>query len=53
VRPNSPPEEPGLAEVLRRSKPWWIVPLVLLMGATAILVFTDLVPLRNLAYSVM
>lgn len=40
-------------EILRRSRPWWLVPIALLLVLAAILVFTDIVPLRNLAYSVM
>ncbi len=49
----SDPEEPGLAEILRRSQPWWMVPLVLMLTAAAVLVLTDVVPLRTLAYAVM
>ncbi len=47
------PDTPSLAEVLRRSRPWWILPLLILGLAAAVLVFTDLVPIADLAYSVM
>lgn len=47
------PEPLTPLEILRRSRPWWLLPIVLLLVLTAILVFTDIVPLRNLAYSVM
>ena len=47
------PDEPGLIEVLRRSRPWWMVPIVILLAAAVLLIATDIVPLRNLAYSVM
>lgn len=49
----SSPDEPGLIEVLRRSRPWWMVPIVILLAAAVLLIATDIVPLRNLAYSVM
>lgn len=47
------PDEPGLAEILRRSRPWWLLPMVVVLAAAAVLVLTDVVPLRTLAYAVM
>ena len=49
----SNPEEPGLVEILRRSRPWWVVPLAVMLSAAVILVLADVVPLRTLAYAVM
>ena len=47
------PEEPGIVEILRRSRPWWMLPVGLVLAVAAVLVLTDIVPLRTLAYAVM
>jgi uncharacterized membrane protein YqhA len=50
---TEPDRDPTVGELLRATKPWWLVPVVLLLVAALVLVFTDVVPLRDLAYAVM
>jgi hypothetical protein len=45
-------EEPDLKAVLRATRPWWIVPIIVLFGAALALVLTDVAPLRQFAYTV-
>jgi hypothetical protein len=39
-------------ELLRRTRPWWLIPLVLIFGLAIVLALGDIAPLRNLAYTV-
>jgi len=45
-----PSTTPG--ELLRATRPWWIVPILLILGAAVALALADGSPFRNLAYSV-
>jgi uncharacterized membrane protein YqhA len=42
----------GLKETMRATRPWWIVPIVILFVLALVLVFTDVAPLKNFAYTV-
>lgn len=50
---RDPSRGPSLGEMFKATKPWWLVPVVLLLVAALVLVMTDVVPLRDLAYAVM
>jgi hypothetical protein len=39
-------------EVLKATRPWWIVPIIVLFGLALVLVLTDVAPLRQFAYTV-
>ena len=39
-------------EVLKATRPWWIVPIVVLFVLALVLVLTDVAPLRQFAYTV-
>ena len=39
-------------EVLKATRPWWIVPILILFVLALVLVFTDVAPLKNFAYTV-
>jgi len=41
-----------LRATMRATRPWWIVPIVVLFILALVLVFTDVAPLRNFAYTV-
>lgn len=47
------PQRPGLGELLRQTRPWWVLPFVVLLILALVLVATDVVPLKDLAYAVM
>lgn len=47
------PERPGLLALLRETRPWWVLPFVVLLILALVLVATDVVPLKDLAYAVM
>jgi len=54
VTPTEPtPDSPGFLELLRQTRPWWVLPFVVLLVLALVLVATDVVPLRDLAYAVM
>ena len=36
--------------LLRRTRPWWILPILALLGFVLFLILTDFAPLKNLAY---
>ena len=42
----------GLKETMHATRPWWIVPIVIIFVLALILVFTDVAPLKNFAYTV-
>jgi hypothetical protein len=44
--------KPGLMAFLKATKPWWLIPVILLAGFVLVLLLTDFAPLRDLAYSV-
>jgi hypothetical protein len=50
---DTPPPRPTPTELLRATRPWWIVPIVLILLAGLYLAFADSAPLRSLTYSVM
>ncbi len=39
-------------EVLKATRPWWILPILILFVLALVLVFTDVAPLKNFAYTV-
>ena len=39
-------------EILKATRPWWIVPILVLFGLALLLVLTDVAPLRQFAYTV-
>ena len=39
-------------EILKATRPWWIVPILVLFGLALVLVLTDVAPLRQFAYTV-
>ncbi|MDG1137095.1 MAG: hypothetical protein P8N28_02445 [Phycisphaerales bacterium] len=39
-------------EVLKATRPWWILPFLILFGLALVLVLTDVAPLKNFAYTV-
>jgi len=41
-----------MRNLLRRTRPWWILPIVVLFVLALILAFGDIAPLRNFAYTV-
>jgi hypothetical protein len=45
-------DEPDFKSVLRATRPWWIVPILVLFGVALALVLTDIAPLRQFAYTV-
>jgi hypothetical protein len=47
------PQRPGFGALLRQTRPWWVLPFVLLLVLALVLVATDVVPLKDLAYAVM
>ena len=47
---SKPPS--GLKETMHATRPWWIVPIVIIFVLALILVFTDVAPLKNFAYTV-
>jgi hypothetical protein len=49
----SEPERPGFVAMLRQTRPWWVLPFVVLLVLALVLVATDVVPLKDLAYAVM
>jgi hypothetical protein len=48
-----PPPRPTPSQLLRATRPWWIVPIVLILLAGLALALADSAPLRSLTYSVM
>lgn len=42
----------GLKETMHATRPWWIVPIVIIFILALVLVFTDVAPLKNFAYTV-
>ncbi|MEC8424083.1 MAG: hypothetical protein VX000_09920 [Myxococcota bacterium] len=46
-------ESPSLLEMLRQTRPFWVLPFIVLLVVALVLVATDVVPLKNLAYAVM
>ena len=38
--------------ILKSTRPWWIVPILVLFGLALVLVLTDVAPLRQFAYTV-
>ncbi len=50
---TDPPPRPTPGELLRATRPWWIVPIVVIFGAGLALALMDGSPLRSLTYSVM
>lgn len=54
MTPTEPtPDAPGFLELLRQTRPWWVLPFLVLLVFAVVLVATDVVPLRDLAYAVM
>jgi len=54
LTPTEPaPDAPGFLELLRQTRPWWVLPFLVLLVLALVLVATDVVPLRDLAYAVM
>ncbi len=49
---EDPRPSPTPGELLRATRPWWILPILLILGAAVALALADGSPLRNLAYSV-
>lgn len=49
----TPSESPGFLEMLRQTRPFWVLPFIVLLVVALVLVATDVVPLKNLAYAVM
>jgi hypothetical protein len=45
-------DEQDFKSVLRATRPWWIVPILVLFGVALALVLTDIAPLRQFAYTV-
>ena len=45
-------EQSDLKGVLKATRPWWILPIVLVFAAALALVLTDVSPLRQFAYTV-
>ena len=45
-------EKPTAMDVLKATRPWWIVPIIVLFGLALLLVLTDVAPLRQFAYTV-
>ena len=45
-------DEQSTVDLLKATRPWWIVPFVVLLLLAVILVFTDIAPLRQFAYTV-
>ncbi len=45
-------DEQSPMEVLKATRPWWIIPIVILFILALVLVFTDVAPLKNFAYTV-
>lgn len=45
-------DEPSTSELLKATRPWWILPIVALLLLALVLVFTDIAPLRQFAYTV-
>jgi len=45
-------DKPSAKEILRSTRPWWIVPIIVLFGLALLLVLTDVAPLRQFAYTV-
>ena len=39
-------------DVLVATRPWWILPILILFGLALVLVLTDVAPLKNFAYTV-
>ena len=39
-------------DVLKATRPWWILPILVLFVLAIVLVFTDVAPLKNFAYTV-
>jgi hypothetical protein len=40
------------SDVLAATRPWWILPILILFGLALVLVLTDVAPLKNFAYTV-
>ena len=45
-------ERPDLKGALKATRPWWIVPIIVVFAAALALVLTDVSPLRQFAYTV-
>jgi hypothetical protein len=45
-------DKPNAMDVLKATRPWWIVPIIVLFGLALLLVLTDVAPLRQFAYTV-
>lgn len=42
----------GLKETIHATRPWWIIPFIIILVVALVLVFTDVAPLKNFAYTV-
>ena len=49
---DEPKTPAGLKETMHATRPWWIVPIVIILVVALVLVFTDVAPLKNFAYTV-
>lgn len=47
------PKRLSLRELLAATRPWWILPLVIIVLAGVGLALLDIAPLRQMAYAVM
>jgi hypothetical protein len=45
-------EKQSTSALLASTRPWWIIPILILFGLAAVLVLTDVAPLKNFAYTV-
>ena len=45
-------DNPTTREVLRQTRPYWLIPLVAILGFALVLAFGDIAPLRDFAYTV-
>ena len=45
-------DEQSPMALLRSTRPWWILPILLLFALALVLVLTDVAPLKNFAYTV-
>ena len=45
-------DEQDFKTVLKATRPWWIIPIIVLFGVALALVLTDIAPLRQFAYTV-
>ncbi len=45
-------EQPSTRQVIRATRPYWLIPIVLIFGLALVLALLDIAPLRNFAYTV-